>query len=145
VYDLWFEAAVAVAGPVDRYRADLGQHRLGSDAAAGVAAVLAGRVVLVIAEVVGDLSFQGRLHDQLGQPLQQAALAGQLQAIGPGLRYQLTDELLIQDVRLRLRRVRVGHRVSIDVGGRYIEHQVSLLPEELHRCFYSPIMDESRT
>jgi hypothetical protein len=36
------------------------------------------RIVLVIAEVVGDLALQGGLQQPLGQLLEQPALAGQL-------------------------------------------------------------------
>ena len=80
--DLRLEGAVAVAGHGYLHRADVGRHRLGACAVAGVAAVLTRGVVLVTAEMVGDLALQGGLQQPLGQLLEQSALAGQLQALG---------------------------------------------------------------
>jgi hypothetical protein len=134
-HDLGFETAVTVAGHVDGHRTDLGQHRLGACAVAGVPTVLPGRVVLVVAQVVSDLPVQRGLHNQLRQPLQQSALSGQLQTVGAGLLDQLTNELLIQGVQAPRRAVPLLHRVSIDLGRHYISHQVLLLDQELHRCF----------
>ena len=71
-------------GHVDLDRPDLGQHRLGPVPVAGVAAVPPGRVVLVVAEVVGDLALQRGLQHPLGQLRQQPALAGQLQPARAG-------------------------------------------------------------
>src|SRR6266545_4328644 len=48
------EAAVAVPRHVDLDGADVGEHRLGPLAVTAVPAVLAGRVVPVVAEVVGS-------------------------------------------------------------------------------------------
>jgi hypothetical protein len=76
--DLWLEAALPVAGHLDFDWSDLGQHGLGPDPVAGVAAASAGRVVFLVAEVTGDLALQGRLEHPLGQLLEQPALAGQL-------------------------------------------------------------------
>ena len=45
------------------HRPDLGEHRLGPGAVAGVAAAAAGTVVLVVAEVFGDLRLQRGLQD----------------------------------------------------------------------------------
>jgi hypothetical protein len=45
---------------------------------------LTGRIVLVIADVVSDLARQRGLQEPLGQPLQQAALTGQLEPVVPG-------------------------------------------------------------
>ncbi|GAA2618280.1 hypothetical protein GCM10009863_35350 [Streptomyces axinellae] len=56
--ELRFEGAIPVARRGEFYRPDIGQDRLGPGAVAGVAAVLACRIVCVIAEVVGDLAFQ---------------------------------------------------------------------------------------
>lgn len=65
-------------------RADVGHHGLGAAAIAAVAAVLTGRAVPVIAEVIGDLAYQGRLQHPLGQLLQQTALTSQLQPFTTG-------------------------------------------------------------
>ena len=97
--DLRLEGAVAVAGHGYLHRADVGQHGLGAFAVAGVAAVLAGRIMLVIAEVVGDLALQGGLQQPLGQLLQQPALAGQLQTLGLGPVHQLVDQLVVHGLR----------------------------------------------
>ena len=94
-HDPRLERAVPVPGHLDLDRADLGQHRLRPGAVAGVAAVAAGRVVLVIAQVLGDLRLQGGLQHRLGQPGQQAARADQLDPFGAGLLHQLLRELLL--------------------------------------------------
>jgi hypothetical protein len=93
-HDLRLEAAVPVTGHFDLDRSDVGGHRLGPASVAGVGGVLAGRVVLVIAEVVGDLTFQSRLQHPLGQLLQQPTLTDQIQALLPGLSHQLPDQIL---------------------------------------------------
>ena len=68
--DARLEGAVAVPGYLDLDRADLGEPFSG-DAVPGVLPVAAHRVVLVIAQVVGDLGLEGGLQDRLGQPGQQ--------------------------------------------------------------------------
>ena len=60
-----------------------------------------GRVVLLVAEVVGDLALQGGLQHPLGQLLQQPALAGQLQPTRTGPVDQLPHQLLISRRQLR--------------------------------------------
>jgi hypothetical protein len=54
------EAAVPVPGHTDLDRPDIGQHRLGPRAVAGVPAVLAGRVMPVLAEVSSPSSAVSR-------------------------------------------------------------------------------------
>ncbi len=131
--DLRFEGAVAVAGHGYLHRADVGQHG-GASAVAGVAAVLARRIVLVIAEVVGDLAFQGGLQEPLGQLLQQPALAGQLQALGLGPAHQLVDQLVVHGLR-RYNRCRLD---SVLLGHVLTGHRCILHDRELHRTIYSP-------
>jgi len=82
-HDLRLETAITIAGHVNRYRADLGQHRLTTGAVTTVATIAAGRIVLVVAQVVGDLTLQRRLQHPLGQLLQQPTLTGQLQSASP--------------------------------------------------------------
>ena len=128
--------AVAVAGHVDLDRADLGQHRLGAGAVAGVAAVLPGRVVLVIAEVVGDLALQRGLQHPLRQLLQQPALAGQLQPTRTGPGGEPVDQLLVD----RVQRVRCWP-LFVNLGrvpSRQVRHRCHLQDQELHRSSYSP-------
>lgn len=96
--DLWFEGAVAVAGHGYLHRSDIGQDGLGAFTVAGVATVLAGRIVLVIAEVVGVFTLQSGLQQPLGQMLQQPAPAGQLQTLGLGPAHQFVDQLVVHSL-----------------------------------------------
>jgi hypothetical protein len=73
-HDLWLEGGVAVPRHVDPDRPDLSGHRLGPHTVAGVPATRTSGIVLVIAEVVDDLTFQRRLQHPLGQLLQQTIL-----------------------------------------------------------------------
>ena len=82
--DFRLEAGIAVPRHRELYRPGLGNHGLGAVAVAGITAIAAFRVVLGIAEVVVQLALQGALDDHLGQPAQQAALAGQPQPARPG-------------------------------------------------------------
>src|SRR6266516_665854 len=78
--------------------ADLGQHRLGPSAVAGVGAVAAGRVAVWVAEVVGELALQGALQDQLGELLQRPVRADQADPPGAGLGDQPSGQLLVHPV-----------------------------------------------
>jgi hypothetical protein len=93
--DLRFECARGVTRDLDVDRSDVGQHGLGPAPVAGVAAAPADGIVLLIAEVIGDLAFQGRFQDPLGQLLQQPTLPGQLQPLRPGTLDQHRDQLLV--------------------------------------------------
>ena len=77
------------------HRPGIGEHRLGPVAIAGIPAIAAFRVMLGIAQVVIQLTFQGALDHHLGQLPQQPALAGQLQPAGAGPLGQLPQQLLI--------------------------------------------------
>ncbi len=105
LHDLRLERSVPVARDGNLHRADLGQHRFGAGPVAGVAAVLARRIVPVITEVIGDLALQSRLQKPLRQLLQQTSLARQLESFGLGAAHQLLDQLVIH----RLHRPRDGH------------------------------------
>jgi hypothetical protein len=139
--DLRLERAVPVAGDVDLDRPDLGQHGLGAVPVAGVPAIAPGRVVAVIAEVVGDLALERGLDQPLRQLGQQAALTGQRQptlARSPG---QAGDQLLVHRVQpasadrhTAVESVQV-HSLPL---GHHISHRVLPPRSELHRCFYSP-------
>jgi hypothetical protein len=98
-YDLGFEAAVPVAGHLDLDRADLGQHRLGPAAVAGVPAIAAVRVVLVVAEVIGEFALERGLDQPLGQRSQQPAVAGQRQPALAGPSDQTVDQLLVDCIQ----------------------------------------------
>jgi hypothetical protein len=123
-HDLRLEAAVAVAGHLDLHRADLGQHRLGPAPVAGVATISARRVVLAVAEVSVQLTFQRCLQHQLRQLRQQAALAGHAQPLGTGPGHQPGHELLIYH---RARRRRYG-RLELHLD----RHRCLLASKELH-------------
>ncbi len=111
--DLRFEGSVAVPGHVDLHRADLGQHRLGPGAVAGVPAIAARRLVRLIAQLLGELRLQSCLQHRLGQPRQQPARPDQVHALGLGPLHQPTGDLLLLRARARHhRRRRIGHRLS---------------------------------
>lgn len=93
--DLRLERARGVTRHLDLDRPDVGQHGLGSAPVAGVATAPADGIVLLIAEVIGDPTFQGRFQDPLGQLLQQPTLPGQLQPLRPGPLHQHRDQLLV--------------------------------------------------
>jgi hypothetical protein len=126
-HDPRLEAAVAVARHVDLDRPNVGQHRLSPAPVAGVRAVAADRVVLAIAEVIGQLTLQGGLQQPLGQLLQQPALPGQLQPAGAGSVRQLLDQLLVQRIHAlgRRRRVLTQHGLEIHSRlGHHVSHRV---------------------
>ena len=75
LHELRLKGASRVPGHLHLDRADVGQHGLRTGAVAGVAAVPACRVVLVIADVISDLTLQGGLQHPLGQLLQQPVLS----------------------------------------------------------------------
>lgn len=56
-----------VPGDVDGHRPDIGDHRLGAAAVAGAPRMVPGRVIGVVADVLGHLALQAGLEDQLGQ------------------------------------------------------------------------------
>jgi hypothetical protein len=124
--DLRLEVAGHITRDADLDRADVGQHGLGPAAVAAVAAVLPGRVVLLIAEVVGDLALQRGLQNPLGQLLQQPALTGQLEPLAASSVHQHRDQLLV--------RHRLGGQLlpelPLDDG---LIHLASLLDQQIHR------------
>ena len=87
------EGAVGVAGHFDLDRADLGEHRLGPSPIAGIARPAPNGVVFVIAQVLGHLRIQRDLEHVLGQLVEQAVRADQLDALFLRLRQQLLSEL----------------------------------------------------
>ncbi len=132
--DLRFEGAVTVARHRYLHRADVGQHGLGAFAVAGVAAVLAGRVVLVIAEMVRDLAFQSGLQQPLGQLLQKPAFTRQLQPLRLGPVHQLVDQLVVHGLR---RHCACGLG-TLGLGHVLTGHRCIFRDRELHRTSYSP-------
>jgi hypothetical protein len=95
--DLRLEGAGHVPRDTDLGRAHVGEYGLGPVPVAAVPRAFAGRIVLVMAEVIGHLPVQGRLQDPLGQLLQQPALAGQLQPLGAGPVHQHLHQLVVSD------------------------------------------------
>jgi hypothetical protein len=97
-YGLGFEGAVTVTWHVELDGPDLGQHRLGSGAVAGVAAVAGLRGVLVIAEMLRHLDLQAGLEHPLRQARQQPIRADQIQPFPSSLLDQLRSQLLIRTI-----------------------------------------------
>lgn len=122
--DLWLEAAGAVTRHRDLDGADVGQHGLGADAVAGVPAAGTGRIVLVIAKVVGDFALQSGLQHALGQLLEETTFAGQLEPARAGPVDQLPNQLVVQQIRRQLDRPNLFNRLDRD---SHVAHQV-LLP-----------------
>lgn len=112
--DLRLEGPGHVPGHPDLDRADIGQHCLGAGAVAAVSVVLSGRIVLLVADVIGDLAFQGGLQYPLGQLLQQPVLTGQLQALAAGPVNQHRDQLLVR----RGLTDRLDHGLLLDLAER---------------------------
>jgi hypothetical protein len=122
--DFRLEAGIPVPRHGNLHRPGIGEHRLGPAAVTGIAAVAAFRVMLAVAEVIVQLAFQRALDDHLGQPAQQAALTGQLQAAPAGPLGKLPQQLLIG------RRERRHGLVPVL---RHVSHLVSPPSLELHR------------
>lgn len=99
---------------------------------AAVARAATGRVVLVIAQAGGHLTFQGRLQLLPQHP----ALTGQLQPTGAG---RLTNWSTSCSSRPSSAVSRVsGVRSSACSTPHIISVQVRILDQELHRSIYSP-------
>jgi hypothetical protein len=126
--ELRLKGAGGVAGHPHLDWADVGQHGLGPGAIAAVAVVSPSRIVLVIADVVGDLALQGGLQHPLGQLLQQPVLAGQLQPLVPSPVNQHRNELF---VRHRTRRCLNLLGLLVLHGG--LRHQTHLLDHQIRR------------
>ena len=77
-HDLRIEGAVAVARHLEIDRAILSQHGLGIAAVAMIVAAAAGRVALLVAEVVGQLRPERPFQQRLLQLLEQAIFAEQV-------------------------------------------------------------------
>ena len=122
--DFRVETGIPVPRHRDFHRPGIGEHGLRAVAVTGIAAVAAFRVVLAVAEMIVQLAFQGALDDHLGQPAQQAALAGQLQPAGPGPLGKLPQDLLVGR-----RQLRPGLALVLC----HVSHLVSPPSRELHR------------
>lgn len=99
-----FEGAVAVPGCVDPHRTDLGDHRLGPGAVAGVLPIAVLHGVLGVAQVLLQLDLEGGLQQLLPEIAHQAPGANALHAVGPGLLNQLLGDAAAHRPRLRRRR-----------------------------------------
>src|SRR5476649_1185051 len=69
--DLRLERPLAVAGNVQRQRAEIALEGLGAMAVAGVGGAVGHLAALVVAQVAGHLDLQGALHQHLGELLEQ--------------------------------------------------------------------------
>jgi len=94
-HDLRLEAPSPVARHGQVHRPDIGKHRLSRAAVAAVARSAAGRIVLLIAQVAGQLLIQRPFQHRLGHLGQQAVRAEQLDTFGLRLAQQLIGEFLI--------------------------------------------------
>ena len=101
LHDLRGERCVGIPRHVDLDRADLGQHRLRPNPVAGVAAVPADRIVLVIAEMHRHLFLERGLQHPFGQLVQQSVRADQLHPLFLGLRQELLSQLFLVEVLMR--------------------------------------------
>lgn len=126
------ETAVAITRHLDLDRADLSQHRLGPGAVARVAAIAAGGLVLVVAQVLAHLRIQSGLEHLLGQPRQRAVRADQVDPIGAGLVHQFLRELLLINLS-RHRLDALGHYQSFPA-----KQSRSACQDRLHRCSDRP-------
>ena len=129
------ETAVPIAGDLNVHRPDLGDHRLGAGAVAGVAAVAAHRVVSVIAQVLGHFRLQRGLEHRLGQPSQQATLANKLHPLSTGLLHQFLRELLLINLS-RHGLDRLGHDWSLPPS-------TARRVGQLHRSSDSPVLHDT--
>lgn len=98
---------VPITGHLDVHRSHIGQHLLGPGAVAGVGSVSAGRLVLVVAEMLRHLRLETGLQHVLGQAAQQPTWPDQIDAILAGTFHQLLSELLV--LRRPFRRFRCFH------------------------------------
>jgi hypothetical protein len=121
-----FRLETGIPAPRHRelHRPGLSQHSLAPVTVAGITAVAAGRVILLIAEMVIELALQGTLDHHLGQLAQQPPRTGQLQPAGAGPLSQLPQQLLISRRQLR--------PVLLPIP-RNVTHLVSPSSQELHR------------
>ena len=91
------EAGLPVSRHADFHLTGLGEHGLRPVAIAGIAAIMARRTMLAVAEMV----IQRALHHHLGQLVEQPARAGLLQPAGAGPLGKLPQQLLIGSRQLR--------------------------------------------
>jgi len=73
-HDLRFEGGLAVAGRLQLQLAEVAVQVFAAFSVARVAPMVAGRVVLLVAQMIGHLGFQGPLQEGFGQLLEQAVL-----------------------------------------------------------------------
>ncbi len=123
-HDFRLETGITVPRHADLHRPGLSQHRLAAVAIAGITAIAARRVILLIAQMVVQLALQRALDHHLGELAQQPALTGQLQPTRAGPLGQLPQYLLIG--RGQLPRVLL-------LASRHVSHLVPPPSRELHR------------
>ena len=117
LHDHRIKVTVGVSRYLDLDRPDLGKHRLRSAAVAGIAAAAPGRVMLVIAQVLGHLGIQRGLQHVLGQLIEQAVWAHQLHTLFFCLGEQLLGKLLVIHID-RHRFECFGHHQSFPPSSR---------------------------
>ncbi|SIH57308.1 Uncharacterised protein [Mycobacteroides abscessus subsp. abscessus] len=134
--DLRLEGRCPIPGHVDLDRAGgVGQHRLGSGAIANVASPRLGRVVFLVAEVLGHLLVKSRFEHCLGQLFDQPVGSGQRQALFLGQSDQLDRSLLLCGL---LGRLLLRHIFQCRHHGTFLAEHRSACQCRKHRYFHSP-------
>ncbi|KDE96751.1 hypothetical protein Y900_029350 [Mycolicibacterium aromaticivorans JS19b1 = JCM 16368] len=129
--DLRLEGRCPIARHVKFDRAGgVGQHRLGAGAVADVARPRLGRVVFLIAEVLGHLLIERGLEDRLGQLLEQPVGPGQRQALLLGQSDQFDRSLLAFGL---LSRLLLRHIVQCRHHGTFLAEHHSACQCRKHR------------
>ena len=119
---LRLEAAGAIARNRDIDLAILGQDRLRAGAVAAVAAAAAGRIALLVAEMLGQLGPKRTLDQRLLQLLEQPVLSGQIFGL------LIVSKQLIQKFRCNRR---ISRHVSLLVKGKLTETYLHILSDTL--------------
>src|SRR6476660_2026123 len=90
-----------LARHLDGYRTCLRQDGFAALAVAGIAAVPAGRIMLVVARVIVELAVERRFDHHLRQLRQQPTLTREPQPLSAGPLSQLPHQLVADHTRLR--------------------------------------------
>lgn len=129
--DLRLEGRCPIPGHLDLDRAGgVGQHGLGAGAVANVARPCLGRVVFLIAEVLGHLLIERGFEHRLGQLFEQPVGPGQRQALLLRQPDQLDRSLLLRGL---LNRLLLGHIFQCRHHGTFLAEHRSACQYRKHR------------
>ncbi len=112
---------VPVPGDLQVQHAHLGSELFGGETVAAVPAALAGRLALLVAEVIGQLNRERPFHNRLRQLRQQPALASNVDALLPSVSDQPVDQFRLNEARLVPIPPRSAHLCSVE----HFLHRVS--------------------